>query len=173
MGEKIIILGYMGAGKTAIGKILAEKLAIQSFDLDDLIEDSQQKTISELFIDNGEIHFRKIEAQVVRAFLDSQNSFVLALGGGTPCYANNHELLQREGVTSVYLKTSVDVLVDRLKSEKSNRPLIAHLSDEGLKDYINKHLFDRNFYYHHAKYVVTTDNKAPNEVAEEILRIVS
>lgn len=171
--KKVILLGYMGSGKSSVGRFLAEKLAMNSFDLDNLIEESQQKSISDIFTVKGEIYFRKIESQALREFLDNENSFVLALGGGTPCYANNHELLQRDDVISVYLKTSVDTLINRLKKEKNTRPLIAHLSDEELKDYINKHLFDRNFYYHQAKYVVNTDNKTPSQIADEILEIIS
>ena len=163
----------MGSGKSSVGRVLAEKSAINSFDLDDLIEDSQQKSISDIFNEKGEIYFRKIETQVLKEFIGSQNSFVLALGGGTPCYANNHEFLQREELVSVYLKASVDTLIQRLKDTKQNRPLIAHLSDQALTDYINKHLFDRNFYYHQAKYVINTDNKTPSQVADEILRIIS
>lgn len=166
--KKIILLGYMGSGKSSVGKLLAEKLVINSFDLDDLIEDSQQKSISDIFNDEGEVFFRKLESQIFRESLDNESSFVLALGGGTPCYANNHELLQKHNVFSVYLKTSVDTLTHRLKKEKEYRPLIAHLSDEELRDYINKHLFDRNFYYHQAKYIVNTDNKTPSQIAEEV-----
>lgn len=170
--KKVILLGYMGSGKSSVGRVLAEKLAMNGFDLDKLIEESQQKTISDIFSEKGEIYFRKIESQILREFLDNQDSFVLALGGGTPCYANNHELLQRDDVISVYLKTSVDTLVQRLKKEKNTRPLIAHLPDEELKDYINKHLFDRNFYYHQAKYIINTDNKTVNEVVNEISEII-
>lgn len=162
----------MGVGKSSVSRILADKLAISSFDLDDLIENSQQKSISDIFNEKGEVYFRKIETQVLREFLEAQSSFVLALGGGTPCYANNHEILQREEVASVYLKASVDTLIQRLKGTKQNRPLIAHLTDEALVDYINKHLFDRNFYYHQAKFVVNTDNKTPSQVAEEVLNVI-
>lgn len=171
--KKVILLGYMGSGKSSVGRVLAEKLAMNGFDLDKLIEESQQKTISDIFSEKGEIYFRKIESQILREFLDNQDSFVLALGGGTPCYANNHELLQRDDVISVYLKTSVDTLVQRLKKEKKTRPLIAHLPDEELKDYINKHLFDRNFYYHQAKYIINTDNKTVNEVVNEVVNEIS
>lgn len=171
--KKVILLGYMGSGKSSVGSFLAEKMAINSYDLDKLIEEFQQKTISEIFNEKGEIYFRKVESQVLSDFLNHKTSFVLALGGGTPCYANNHELLQGDDVISIYLKTSVDTLVKRLKKEKNHRPLIAHLSDDELKDYINKHLFDRNFYYHQAGYVVPTDDKTPSQIADEILEIIS
>lgn len=158
----------MGSGKSSVGGILAEELKVTHFDLDNLIENSQQKSIFDIFNDKGEIYFRKLESQIFREFIDREESFVLSLGGGTPCYANNHELLQRDDVISVYLKTSIDTLISRVKKEKNTRPLIAHLSDEKLKDYINKHLFDRNFYYHQAKHIINTDSKTINEIVNEI-----
>jgi len=162
----------MGSGKTSVGKILAEKLVFQNADLDNLIETHQQKSIAEIFRDNGEIYFRKLESQIFKKFVTTQNSFVLSLGGGTPCYSNNHELLQRRDVISVYLKTSVDILINRLKKERNERPFIANLSDNELKDYINKHLFERNFYYYQAKYIMTTDQKNIMQIANEIVKIV-
>jgi len=171
--KKILLIGYMGSGKTEVGKVLAKKLAFRNADIDDLIEIHQQKSITNIFRDKGEIYFRKIESRIFREFVANQDSFVLALGGGTPCYANNHELLQQEDVISVYLKTSVDVLINRLKKEKNKRPLILNLSDNKLKDYINKHLFERNFYYHQSKYTIITDNKNTNQIADKIVEILS
>ena len=162
----------MGAGKSSVGQLLAEKLAIKHFDLDELIQSSTQKSISNLFKDEGEIYFRKIESQILRESLDQHSAMVLSLGGGTPCYANNHKLLQREDVTSVFLKTSVDILIERLQKEKQNRPLITHLSDIELKEYINKHLFDRNYYYHQSKHIVTTDHKSTEAITSEILALL-
>lgn len=170
--KKVILLGYMGSGKSSVGSFLDKKSGLKSYDLDKIIEESQQKTISEIFEDKGEIFFRKLESQILREFLNRENSFILSLGGGTPCYANNHELLKKDDIISVYLKTSVDVLIKRLENEKQDRPLISHLSEEELKDYINKHLFDRNFYYHQAKYVINTDNKTQSQIADEILEII-
>jgi len=162
----------MGSGKTSVGKILAKKLAFQNADLDDLIETHQQKSIIEIFRDKGEIYFRKIESQIFREFVINQSSFVLSLGGGTPCYANNHELLQQGDIISIYLKTSVDTLIKRLKQEENKRPLILNLSDDKLKDYISKHLFERNFYYHQSKYTTTTDDKNTSQIADKIIEIL-
>jgi shikimate kinase len=158
----------MGSGKSAVGRVLSDKIAISFYDLDELIAQNEQKSIAELFKSKGEVYFRKKESQVFRDFLTSNNHFVLALGGGTPCYANNHELLKQSDILSVYLKTSVDVLMERLKGETQQRPLIANLSDEDLKEYINKHLFDRNYYYHQAKFTIHTDGKSKEEIAAEI-----
>jgi len=170
--KKILLLGYMGAGKSSVAKVLSEKLSVEKYDLDEIIELSEQQKISEIFRDRGEIYFRGLESRIFREFIDRPNSFVLALGGGTPCYANNHELLQREDVVSVYLKTSVQTLFDRIKTERDRRPLISYLSDENLKDYINKHLFERNFYFYKSKHIVITDNKNIKQISDEIAEIV-
>ncbi len=162
----------MGTGKSSVGQLLAKKLAIKHVDLDELIQKSTQKSISDLFKDEGEIYFRKIESEILRTTLDQNIAMVISLGGGTPCYANNHELLKAEGVSSVFLKTSVDVLVERLQHKKQNRPFIAHLTDEQLKEYINKHLFDRSYYYYQSKHIVTTDYKSKEAIALEILNLL-
>jgi len=158
----------MGSGKSSVGRVLSDIIGFPFYDLDDLIAQNEQKSITELFKTEGEVYFRRKESQIFREFITSNNHFILALGGGTPCYANNHELLKRDDILSVYLKTSVDVLMERLKTETTQRPLLANLSEEELKEYINKHLFDRNYYYHQAKITVNTDCKSKEEIASEI-----
>ena len=167
--RKIILVGYMGSGKTTIGKLLSEKLQLPFCDLDDLIENETQNTISQIFAEQGEIKFRKIEHAVLNQFIESNDEFVLSLGGGTPCYANNHLLLQRDDVFSVYLKTSISELVSRLQKEKKHRPIIATLSDSEIDEFIAKHLFDRSYFYHQAKTTVSVDGKLPLEIVDEIV----
>lgn len=169
---KIVLLGYMGCGKSVIGAFLAKKLQISFYDLDQEIEKETQISIAELFQTRGEIYFRKKENQVLKTFLTRENDFVLSLGGGTPCYYNNHELLLQEGVFSIYLKASVDTLVNRLINEKSQRPLLHNQDEVSLKDFINKHLFDRNFYYHQSTKIVTVDDKSVEQIANEIKELL-
>lgn len=166
--KKIVLVGYMGSGKSTIGKILSKKTGIPFFDLDEIIEKNTQKTISELFLEIGEIKFRKLEHETLNNFLAKQIDFVLSLGGGTPCYANNHLQLQKEGVTSVYLKASLQELIKRLESEKKHRPLIASKDGEGFEEFIAKHLFERSYFYNQAKHIISVDGKTPNEIVEEI-----
>ncbi|MCW1147564.1 shikimate kinase [Flavobacterium lacisediminis] len=165
---KIVLLGYMGCGKSVIGAFLAKKLQVPFYDLDHEIEKSTQISITELFQSKGELYFRKKENEILKVFVEKQEDFVLSLGGGTPCYYNNHELLQHEGVFSIYLKASVDTLVSRLINEKDQRPLLHNQDEVSLKDFINKHLFDRNFYYHQATKVVVVDNKSVEQLVSEI-----
>ena len=166
--KKIVLVGYMGSGKTEIGKLLSKKVNLPFYDLDYLIENEFSKTINQIFEEKGEIFFRKKEHEVFANKINTNESFVLSLGGGTPCYANNHEFLKKEDVISVYLKASIPTLKSRLKFNLSNRPLLKDLSEEELTEYIAKHLFDRSFYYNQSKYTITVDDKSPLEVVEEI-----
>ena len=126
---KIILVGYMGSGKTTIGKMLSEYVGIPFYDLDDIIEKYIGKSIPTIFLENGEVFFRKMEHKLFNEFVKDNDSFVLSLGGGTPCYANNHLLLQNSNIDSFYLKNTVEELVNRLKKEKQQRPLISNLTE--------------------------------------------
>lgn len=165
---KIVLLGYMGCGKSVVGAFLAKKLQFSFYDLDQEIEKATKQSITELFQSKGEIYFRKIENEILKQFLAKEENFVLSLGGGTPCYYDNHELLQQNEVFSIYLKASVDTLVNRLIKEKNQRPLLHNQDEVSLKDFINKHLFDRNFYYHQATKIVNVDDKSVEQIANEI-----
>ncbi|GAA0727149.1 shikimate kinase [Aquimarina litoralis] len=166
----IVLLGYMGCGKSSIAKALAGKLKMNSIDLDDYIEDQENKTITQIFADQGEIYFRKRENKYLKQLLETHTNHIISLGGGTPCFAGNMDLLKDNNHNkSVYLKTSLEELVDRLFLEKEKRPLIAHITlKEDLKDFIRKHLFERSFYYNQAAYIVSTDEKTVEEIALEI-----
>ncbi|MDD3723627.1 MAG: shikimate kinase, partial [Lutibacter sp.] len=93
---KIVLLGYMASGKSAVGRILSEKLNIQFIDLDSFIEEKEQLSISEIFETKGEIYFRKIEGIYLQELLNSKESTVISLGGGTPCYGNNIDLIENK-----------------------------------------------------------------------------
>jgi shikimate kinase len=167
---KIILIGYMGCGKSLIAKKLSEKLKLNVLDLDDLIENKTQMTIKDIFLHKGELYFRKIENQAFNEILDSNENFILSTGGGTPCYFNNHErLIEFE---SVYLRASVDTLFERLNKEKSKRPIIEKLNYDDLKEFIGKHLFERSYFYNHAKYKVDVNNKSVNDIVEEIISLL-
>jgi shikimate kinase len=171
--KKIVLVGYMGSGKSEIGKILSKKINLSFLDLDDLIEKELFKTINQIFADEGEVYFRKFEHQVFFKKVNANESFVLSLGGGTPCYANNHELLKNGDVISIYLKASVDTLKNRLQYQKAKRPLLKDLSEDELSEYIAKHLFDRSYYYNQCKYIVGVDGKTPNEIVAEIEKLLA
>ena len=166
---KIILLGYMGSGKTTIGTQLAKKLYQDFTDLDEYIEKKENKTITEIFKEKGEIYFRKIEHTYLKKFINENDTYVLSLGGGTPCYANNMNIISKEtDLHSIYLKASVVTLYDRLKNNSSKRPLLAKLTKESLIEYIAKHLFERNIYYEKAKHRISINSKGIDAIVAEI-----
>ena len=171
---KIVLLGYMASGKSTIGKILAEKMQISFIDLDAYIEDKEKMSVSDVFKEKGEIYFRKQEHVYLKELLDKKENFVLSLGGGTPCYAGNmNVLLSYEDVTSIYLKTSIQTVVERLVNEKSQRPLVARLDKDELAEFVAKHLFERSYYYNQATYKLVVDNKDVNETVEDLQVLLS
>ena len=173
MGCKIVLVGYMGSGKSTVAKGLGEQLGFPVFDLDDLIEKKVGKSIAEIFTEHGEIYFRKLEHEVFVKQMEVGQNFILSLGGGTPCYANNHLMLKGVGVLSVYLRASVVTLVERLSKEKEHRPLIATLSEEEMTEFVAKHLFDRNYYYNQCNEIISVDHKTLGEVVDELVGLYS
>ena len=168
MDKKIILLGYMGSGKSSVGQMLARDLDIPFADLDDYIEDRLKMSIPDIFGKKGEIYFRKQEHNLLREMLQSNIPTVLALGGGTPCYSQNMELVKSFTAYVFYLKLSIPSLAHRLKTEKEHRPLISHLGDEELPEFIGKHLFERNPYYNQATHIIDIENLNKEKVVEKI-----
>ena len=166
---KIILVGYMASGKSTVGKLLSESLHIPFYDLDDLIVTNLNLKISEIFEQKGELFFRKKEREILIEFLNSAENYVLALGGGTPCYYDNFELYQSESIHSIYLKASVSTLLQRLHSQKASRPLVSRLNEEELQEFVAKHLFERSYFYHQVKTVVSIDDKKESEIVLEIV----
>ncbi|MBP6127230.1 shikimate kinase [Flavobacterium sp.] len=166
---KIILIGYMASGKTTIGKILSESLELPFYDLDSIIEQELKTTINEIFEQKGELFFRKKEREVLEVFLNNTNNYVLALGGGTPCYYDNFNLYQNDNIKSFYLKTSVTTIIERLKKQKNTRPIVANLNDEELTEFVAKHLFERNYFYNQVQTIITVDNKNEEEIVSEIV----
>ena len=158
----------MGSGKTLVSKELSILNNFKFFDLDTEISKQNNRSITEIFKEKGEIFFRKTEKEVLEKILSSEKNIILSLGGGTPCYYNNIDSINEKTI-SVFLKTNVKTLAQRLSSEKDKRPLIQNISNEDLPEFIAKHLFERNPFYNQAKITINTDNLSAREIAEEIL----
>ncbi|RED18903.1 shikimate kinase [Flavobacterium cutihirudinis] len=171
--KKIVLLGYMGCGKSTIAQNLSKITNIPFLDLDTCIEKRANLSINEIFSKHGEVYFRKLEHEMFVELLQSSENNIIGLGGGTPCYANNHLLLQNDDIVSVYLKASIDTLYNRLVYNKSKRPLIAEMNEEEMKEFIAKHLFDRSFYYNHAQHKVSVDGRSVEETVDDILKILA
>jgi shikimate kinase len=165
---KIIVLGYMASGKSTIGKEISKKRELNFIDLDAYISEQEKRSIPEIFKIKGEIYFRKIENLYLKELLNNEGDFVLSLGGGTPCYANNMELIQRSKAKSIYIQASIPTLVTRLIKEKSSRPLVADLENEKITEFVAKHLFERRFFYEQAAIKLDTENKSLQEIVLEI-----
>ena len=149
---RIILIGYMGAGKTTIGKILAKDLGIPFYDLDWYIETRMRKKVKQIFDERGEEGFRIIEKNMLHEVAEFEN-VVVACGGGTPCFFDNMEYLVGQGDV-VYLRGTPDVLFRHLKMGKGVRPLLLGKSDEELLEYIKENVEKREEFYMKANHIV-------------------
>ena len=161
----------MGSGKTFIGKRLAMNLNIPFVDLDAEIVKFEKKSINKIFIDKGEMYFRKIEKQYLKNILSSPLISVISLGGGTPCYYNTiNDLNDNKINETVFLRASIETLTSRLYNEINKRPKIKYLNTKNnLNNFIRKHLFERNHYYNKSKHIIDVDNKSIIKIIEEII----
>lgn len=167
----IALAGYMGCGKSHVSKILSDKLNFKRIDLDKEISSRNNASISEIFEKKGEIYFRKLENELLKEILATEKNAVLSLGGGTPVYYNNMELINAH-TESVFLRASVTTLAQRLSKQKAKRPIISNINQEDFPEFIAKHLFERNAYYSQCKHTVGTDDKTPEKITEEIIQLL-
>ncbi len=168
---KIFLLGYMGSGKSLIGRSLASSLDSDFVDLDELLEKREGISISEIFQNRGEVYFRKKERALLEEIINKKDgNSIISLGGGTPCYGDTMgKIKTADDSVSFYLKLSIENLTKRLFKEKDHRPLISHLKDKvKLEEFIRKHLFERGFYYNQSDYIINCDSKTPEEIVAEI-----
>jgi len=169
---KIVFVGYMASGKSAVAKEVSAKLNLELIDLDNYIEKKEGAEISEIFKNNGEIYFRKKEQDYLKELLELEKSFILSVGGGTPCFSGNMNLILDHAV-SFYLKASIATIYNRLIGEKAKRPLVAQIADKDLQEFIAKHLFERAAFYEQSNYSITVNTKTIAQVSEEILEILA
>ncbi|WP_350287579.1 shikimate kinase [uncultured Croceitalea sp.] len=167
---KVVLLGYMASGKSTVGRQLASALDMTFIDLDEAIAQDVGLSVPRIFQEKGELFFRKKETEVLNALLSSNGNLVLALGGGTPCYGVNMDTVLAKTAHSVYLKLSIAKLLERISNEKSERPLVANISDEDLPEFIGKHLFERSPFYNKASYILTCDDKSVDDIVEEVTK---
>jgi shikimate kinase len=160
--SRYFLIGYMGSGKTTYGKLLTKSLNLSFIDLDVFIENKQKKSINQLFEEIGEDGFRKIERVALHEVSELEN-VIVATGGGTPCYFENMEYMNAHGET-IYLRTSVRELRDRLKMSKSKRPLIQSKDLKELEEFIADHLEKRERFYLKSKFILDTDDLNPNNI---------
>ncbi|WP_289063082.1 shikimate kinase [uncultured Zobellia sp.] len=165
---KIVLLGYMGSGKSTIGKLLSKERGLEFIDLDNYIEEAEQMFVPDIFKTKGELYFRKKEYAYLNEVLAQKDNFVLSLGGGTPCYGNNMQAVLDATKNAIYLKVSIAELVNRLLKEKDQRPLIMNIPEDELPEFIGKHLFERSYFYNQTDKVISSDGKNPEEIVAEM-----
>ena len=164
---RIFLVGFMGSGKSTLGKKLANKLKLQFLDLDQLIEKQEYCTVTEIFKNKGEDYFRALETAVLKDLVQTNTDFVLSLGGGTPCFNNNMEFINSIG-TSIYLKYNAGILTSRLLAAKQERPLIAGKNAEELKQFVDDLLTQRESFYLQSKFIVEGATISVNEILNKL-----
>lgn len=147
---KIFLIGMMGSGKSFWAEKLKKKLKVPAYDLDALIEMMEEKSIKEIFEEDGEEYFRKAEAKMLRLFAEKKQ-FILSVGGGTACYNDNMKWMNKQGIT-IWIDEPVETLSERLSKEKSHRPLIKDLDDDGLNSFLERLLDERAPFYDQSAY---------------------
>jgi len=153
--RRIILVGYMGSGKTTIGKALSKETGMMFYDLDWYIESRMHKTVSQIFAERGEEAFRKMEYNMLHEVAEFED-VIISCGGGTPCFFDNMDYLSQQGDV-VYLKASPDTLYKHLLMAKVERPLLKDKTQDELTDYITTHLAEREPYYQKAHHVLNVD----------------
>ncbi|ADY54206.1 Shikimate kinase [Pseudopedobacter saltans DSM 12145] len=163
---KIFLVGYMGCGKSRMGKKLASKLERPFIDLDELIQTKHQATIPEIFAARGENGFREIERDTLQKSAIANNTIV-STGGGAPCFFDNMEWMNKNGLT-IFIDPPEKVLADRLINAKAERPLIKGKSYDELLAFIHEKLAERRFFYEQAKIALKGVDLTVEEVVEAI-----
>jgi shikimate kinase len=160
---KIFLVGFMGSGKTTIGKKLANYLKYEFVDVDKLIEFKVGMSIVDYFEIHGEQAFREIEREVLQTAHLGENA-IIATGGGSPCYGDNMTWMNANGQV-VYLSLPPKALAVRLENSKAERPLIKNLKGDELVDFISNKLLEREVFYNQAKFVVSASDLTAERLA--------
>ncbi len=164
----LFLSGFMGAGKSTQGKQLAKELGYHFIDLDSYIETKYNKSIVDVFQELGEEEFRKLETMTLTDCIENNIKTVIALGGGTPCFNNNIELLTKNGLL-IYLKMEPKALYIRLEKAKFTRPLLDGKQKQELENYIANLLMQREPFYNQAQLIVDGSNVDMNELKKSVL----
>lgn len=149
---KIFLIGFMGSGKTTLGKKLANILKYQFIDLDSCIEEHEARTISQIFQEDGEDYFRNLERVYLHRLIEKED-VVISTGGGTPCFFDNMDKMNEYGKT-IYINIHPKKLLPRLLSSSKTRPLLSGIDEKGMLDYVFKTIRSREKFYYKAKIVV-------------------
>ena len=165
---RIYLIGYMGSGKSSIGKKLATRLGYSFLDLDSVIEEEHQLSVSEIFEQKGEDSFRSLERLALHQTFEIED-VVVSTGGGTPIFFENMDMMKGKGLC-IYLKATPEVLVSRLQRNQHLRPLIASLSQEELQLFVKKQLEERSVFYEKSEMHIEAKDLTPAILYTQVLR---
>lgn len=173
INRHIFLLGYMASGKTTFGRALSKALGLNFIDLDDYICDKAGQSVSEIFAEYGEEHFRKLETQAVEEIIADNSPKIIACGGGTPCFGNNMRLMCDAGMT-VWLNPPIESVLRRLRADRKGRPLVASLDEGGeLERYVADNLARRQPFYSRAKLTFDSSKlESEEEISDSVDRFI-
>ncbi len=163
---KIFLLGFMGAGKSYWGRLLADKMHLPYYDLDEVIVEEEGKTVAEIFAAEGEDFFRRREKEKLQE-IARREEFILSCGGGTPCFFDNIQFMNAAGVT-VWLNPSITAMIERIARKRHKRPLVKELDDGELKAFVEKKLSEREPFYRQSRLIIDTANESIDTIAEKL-----
>lgn len=174
MNNSIVLMGFMGCGKTTVGKALSFHLHIPYIDLDDFIELREGSSIPEIFQKKGEAYFRKVETSLLKVVLENDVSNVVALGGGTPLKKENQKLLAHANAMVIYLKATPKTLWERLRNDNSRPLLLKAKGEEERKQLIETMLTEREPVYEAcATAILAVDQQDPEQIVQRIQELIS
>ncbi|MEM9546848.1 MAG: shikimate kinase [Bacteroidota bacterium] len=166
-GSHIVLIGFMGSGKSTIGRLLAERLECPLLDMDEIITEREKMSITDIFEKKGEHYFRKIESQVLQEALNSHEPSVISTGGGAPCHLGGMAYILRKS-DSFYLKVGRDRLLQRIVGDRS-RPLVKNKTKQELQQFIHETLKKRETIYKRANHIVAAFDR-PERIAERLIK---
>lgn len=164
---KIFLVGYMSSGKSTLGPQLAHKLGIPFVDLDKEIERIEGRSPGNIILEEGEDHFRMLEKKSLASLIKSKPDFVMATGGGAPCYFNNIDVMKKNGVT-LYLNVGVKELVRRNLQSNELRPLLRGMNELEMQVFITEHLKQRLPYYKKASVTLKENEMDLERIVQEV-----
>lgn len=167
---RIILIGFMGAGKTTVGKALAAELGVPFYDLDWFITTRYRRSVSEIFAERGEEGFRDLERRMLHETAEFED-IVLSCGGGTPCFFDNMEYMNSLADT-IYLKATPEVLAVHLRMGKGKRPLLEGKSPTELEEYVREMLQNREPYYTQAKHTIDVSLLDTTSKIQDCVKII-
>lgn len=167
MAKPVFLIGYMGCGKSTVGKKLANKLKYTFIDTDSAIENMTGKSVAAIFSEEGEAAFRLLENSVLKSLVLRSNT-VISTGGGTPCFYDNIDLMNSRGLT-IYIRMHPESLATRILESKTERPLLKRIPEADLPAYIQNHLNQRERFYNKAQHIVKGENLKIETLVELII----